>query len=59
MTELPPGVLTVKEQDAIRLQQAGMSSRSIALALGVSRGAVRDRLKNAHVKLANHRKQAA
>jgi DNA-binding CsgD family transcriptional regulator len=44
--------LTAKEAEALHLRNAGMSTRTIALALGISRGAVRDRLKNAARKLA-------
>lgn len=53
-------VLTVREFEAFELAVRGMSTRSIALALGVSRSAVRSRLENAHRKIhAATRKETA
>jgi DNA-binding CsgD family transcriptional regulator len=43
--------LTEKEKRALELFRGGMSTRNIALALGISRGAARDRIKNAIRKL--------
>jgi DNA-binding CsgD family transcriptional regulator len=53
----PRTQLTPKEHAAWTLAQKGMSERSIALHLGLSRSAIRARLENARRKLA--RKDAA
>jgi RNA polymerase sigma factor (sigma-70 family) len=50
--------LTPNEQEALELAQRGLSQRTIALTLGISRSAVRARLENARRKLA-HAKEAA
>lgn len=52
-------VLTAKEYEAFRLEAAGVSQRSIALALGITRGSVRDRLASAHRKAALLAKEEA
>lgn len=48
--------LTDKEHAAYELRQRGMSEHNIALALGIGRWAVRERLANAHRKIAQARK---
>ena len=54
------GVITDREYDVLLLQTKGMSQRTISLALGISRTAVRDRLENADRKIRqHHRKDAA
>jgi predicted DNA-binding protein (UPF0251 family) len=45
-------VLTTKQYDAWRLEAAGISQRHIALVLGIGRSAVRDRLYEAHTRIA-------
>jgi len=53
-------IITKAEYDVLLLQTKGMSQRTIALAIGVSRGAVRDRIHNAERKIQQHlRKDAA
>lgn len=54
-------VCTHAELDALALQAANLSQWQIALRLGISRRAVRDRLDNAHRKIANamHHQEAA
>lgn len=47
---------TAKQIEAFRLYRAGLGLRVIALALGVSREAVRDRLRAAELKLDRLRK---
>jgi DNA-binding CsgD family transcriptional regulator len=49
----PDQPLTPKERQALDLYQRGMSHRSIAIHLGVSRTTVRDRIANANTKLAD------
>jgi DNA-binding CsgD family transcriptional regulator len=51
--------LTVTEYESWLLQTRGMSQRSIALALGVSRSTIRSRLENAARKLAQAQKEPA
>jgi DNA-binding CsgD family transcriptional regulator len=51
--------LTLTEFDTWLLANRGMSQRSIALALGVSRSTIRSRLENAARKLANAQKEPA
>jgi DNA-binding CsgD family transcriptional regulator len=51
--------LTPKEHAAWTLQQRGMSEHNIALALGIGRWAVRERLRNAHRKLATRKDDTA
>jgi len=46
-------LLTARQYDAWRLTYNGLSQRNAALALGISRSAVRDRVDTANVKLAN------
>lgn len=46
------GVITHRELDVLELRHGGMSDRAIALALDISRRAVRDRRKNALRKIA-------
>lgn len=52
-------VLSDREAEACDLSLKGLSQRTIAFALGVSRSAVQSRLENASRKLANARKEAA
>jgi len=47
--------LTGRETDALELHRAGMSTRNIALALGISRSSARERIRNATRKLAKLR----
>jgi len=47
----PPTNLTAAEIEALRMVKAGMRLKQIAHALGVSEGAVKQRLKNAKIKL--------
>ena len=47
-------VLTPRQLTAYRLAANGMSERDIALHLGVTRRAVRDRLQEADVKIRRH-----
>ena len=47
-----PETLTAREREVVELHAKGMSQRAIALALGISRSAVRARLENAGRKLA-------
>lgn len=49
--ELATTVCSQAEQDVLRLEAAGLSERNIALALDISRRAVRDRLWNARRKI--------
>jgi DNA-binding NarL/FixJ family response regulator len=49
--ELAQTHCTPAEQDVLRLEAAGLSERNIALALDISRRAVRDRLWNARRKI--------
>jgi DNA-binding NarL/FixJ family response regulator len=49
--QVQPGTLTDREREALDLYQRGMSTRSIAIHLGVSRTTVRDRIGAALVKL--------
>jgi DNA-binding CsgD family transcriptional regulator len=51
--ELALQVCTPLELDALALHTAGCSQWQIALALGISRRSVRDRLDNAHRKILN------
>jgi len=53
------GVITAKERRVLELANRGLGDRSISLALGISRGAVRDRRKNAIRKIELHRNEAA
>jgi predicted DNA-binding protein (UPF0251 family) len=55
---LAAGIITQLEHEAITLDQRGLSQRQIALALRISRTAVRDRLKNAARKTAAHNQEA-
>lgn len=48
----PPSILTPAEQEAFTLATRGASQRTIALALNISRSAVRARLENARRKIA-------
>lgn len=57
--ELATTVLTANELEAWTLSERGMSERTIALALDISRSSVRSRLENARRKLARARKDAA
>jgi DNA-directed RNA polymerase specialized sigma24 family protein len=57
--QLPPDVrrtaersLTTKQREAFELELAGLGTLGIARRLGVTKGAVVDRLHNAHIKLA-------
>jgi DNA-binding CsgD family transcriptional regulator len=52
-------VITTAEHDVLLLRIKGLSQRQTALALDISRGAVRDRLKNGDRKIALHRRKAA
>ena len=54
-----PDTLTAREREVVDLYKRGMSQRAIALALGISRSAVRDRLDAAGRKLvATHEQHA-
>ena len=53
------GVITDREYDVLLLRLKGISQRSISIALGISRSAVRERLDNADRKITAHRKDAA
>lgn len=48
---LPPGNLTVAEIEALRLVKEGWIMKQIAFELGVSEGAIKQRLRNARAKL--------
>lgn len=52
LRSLAEQVCTAAELDAWRLVQRGMSQRAIALALGISRSSVRDRVESAARKVA-------
>lgn len=52
-------VITNREYDAALLSTKGMSQRTIALALGISRSAVRERLDNAARKIRQHQRKDA
>lgn len=52
-------VCTEKELQAYELAERGMSERTIALALDISRSAVRARLENAHRKIRLAKKETA
>jgi len=52
-------VITDREYDVLILRLKGISQRSISIALGISRSAVRERLDNADRKITAHRKDAA
>jgi LuxR family transcriptional regulator len=47
----PPSNLTLAELEALRMVRDGLRVKQIALELGVSEGAVKQRLKNAKLKL--------
>lgn len=47
----PPSNLTMAELEALRMVRQGMRLKQIAFELGVSEGAVKQRLKNAKIKL--------
>jgi DNA-binding CsgD family transcriptional regulator len=51
-------VCTAKELEAYHLVSRGLSERAVALALGLSRSAVRGRLENARRKIDQERKAA-
>jgi DNA-binding CsgD family transcriptional regulator len=57
--ELAATVCTPKELEVLQLAHRGMSERSIALALDISRSAVRSRLENAIRKITRARKEQA
>ncbi len=52
-------ICTPKELDALTLAERGLSQRTIALELGISRSAVRARLEEARRKLHAARKDTA
>lgn len=52
MTHPAADVCTPKEREALDLYNRGLSERAIALALDVSRSAIRSRLENARRKIA-------
>jgi len=54
-----PDTLTAKEAEAWDLYQRGMSQRSIAVMLDLTRAAVRDRLERAAVKIARAERELA
>jgi len=59
LARLPPGNLTRAELEALRMVKDGLLMKEIAGQLGVSEGAVQQRLKNARIKLnANTSSQA-
>ena len=61
MTDLATAhkVCTPNELEAWTLANQGMSQRTIALALNISRSAVRARLENARRKISDAKEQAA
>lgn len=52
-------VITAAEYDVLLLRAKGLSQRQTALALDISRGAVRDRLENGDRKIDVHRRKDA
>jgi len=52
-------VITDREYDALLLHHKGISQRTISLALGISRSAVRERLENADRKIQAHQRKDA
>ena len=48
---MPPSNLTMAELEALRMVKNGLLLKQIAAQLGVSDGAVKQRLKNARLKL--------
>jgi DNA-binding NarL/FixJ family response regulator len=52
-------VITDREYDVQLLRHKGMSQRTISLALGISRSAVRERLDNADRKIRQHQRKDA
>jgi DNA-binding CsgD family transcriptional regulator len=57
--DLAATVLTPRELEAWQLSDRGLSERAIALALDISRSAVRSRLENARRKLHRARRKDA
>lgn len=57
--DLAPTTLTANELEAWTLADKGISERAIALALDISRSAVRSRLENARRKLHRARRKDA
>jgi DNA-binding CsgD family transcriptional regulator len=53
------GVITDREYDALLLNIKGLKPWTIAIALGISRWAVRDRLRNGYRKIELHQKENA
>jgi len=51
------GVITDREYDALLLNEKGLKPWTIAIALGISRWAVRDRLKNGYRKIELHERK--
>jgi DNA-binding CsgD family transcriptional regulator len=51
--------LTFKEHEVVQLTNRGLSQRTIALALGISRSAVQSRLENATRKIQRAKGEAA
>jgi DNA-binding CsgD family transcriptional regulator len=63
---LPPTIRTIAEQEltdrqltVLKLSLGGMSTHSIALALGITEPTARKHLERAHTKLAPHLKDVA
>jgi DNA-binding CsgD family transcriptional regulator len=52
VVDLLPDTLTPKEREVVDLYERGMSQRSIAIFLGLSRSTVRDRIPSAAAKIA-------
>lgn len=51
------GVITDREYDALLLNKKGLTPKTIALALGISRWAVRDRIENGLRKIELHQRK--
>lgn len=50
-------VITDREYDALLLNEKGLAPKTIALALGISRWAVRDRIENGLRKIELHQRK--
>jgi DNA-binding CsgD family transcriptional regulator len=57
--QIAAAVCTQAELDVLALDATGMSQWQMALQLGISRRAVRDRLDNAHRKILNQEEKTA
>lgn len=56
---LAAGTITQREHDVLLLRARGLSQNQIALALNLSRSRVRALERQAHLRIAQHRKDAA